>query len=59
MSKRAMLIIHLDFEETISETDAYTLILSKFTNMVREKELVSYELEEWHGNAWEEEWNGN
>ena len=50
-----MLIIHLDFEDDVKENDAYTLIISKFTNMIKAKELASYELEEWYGNAWLED----
>lgn len=47
MTKRAMLIIHVDFEDDVEEVDAYTLILSKFTNMVKAKEINSYKLKEW------------
>jgi len=55
MTKRTMLIINIDFEDDVKENDAYTLIMSKFANMVREKEINSYEVEEWYSGDYDYE----
>jgi len=55
MTKRVMLVIHLDFEDDVKETDAYTLIMSRFTNMIKEKKLNSYKVEEWYSGDYDYE----